>query len=256
MINVRNRQYSTDGKTGGYPTLQSIWWKYIESEQTVGIPTNKYTYQKLIEYINGIGPYWTQLVEQMIPASTIWNTGSKLENSVLHRQKFVYRRQRGCQFVPVVVPPCYLITNIFDYTCASEFVDFYIYPWLNGDTEVSNFQGILMNRINYFLAQTGLTLNDCILNSVSSSWNIILKIGSQEISLASAFHFGYGINDVPTNSSYRNALIDSLPILYRYGYTYTLNGNLLTITGITTEPKNLGQLVSLQVGINLSISCG
>ena len=29
MINVRNRQYITDGKTGGYPNLQSIFWKYI-----------------------------------------------------------------------------------------------------------------------------------------------------------------------------------------------------------------------------------
>ena len=45
MINARNRQYISDGKTGGYPTLQSIWWKYIESEQTVGLPNNKYTYQ-------------------------------------------------------------------------------------------------------------------------------------------------------------------------------------------------------------------
>ncbi len=43
MINVRNRQYITDGKTGGYPTLQSIWWKYIESEQTVGIPNNNFS---------------------------------------------------------------------------------------------------------------------------------------------------------------------------------------------------------------------
>jgi hypothetical protein len=58
MINVRNRQYITDGKTGGYPTLQSIWWKYIEQEQTINVPNNKYTYQKLIYYLNGIGPYW------------------------------------------------------------------------------------------------------------------------------------------------------------------------------------------------------
>ncbi len=64
MINVRNRQYITDGKTGGYPTLQSIFWKYIESESAVGLPNNKYTYQKLIDYVNGIGPYWTKLVVQ------------------------------------------------------------------------------------------------------------------------------------------------------------------------------------------------
>jgi hypothetical protein len=39
------------------------------------------------------------LVEQFIPATTIWNTGTKFENSIFHRQKFVYRRQRMCQVV-------------------------------------------------------------------------------------------------------------------------------------------------------------
>jgi hypothetical protein len=29
-INVRNRMYITDGHTGGYPTLSSIFWKYLE----------------------------------------------------------------------------------------------------------------------------------------------------------------------------------------------------------------------------------
>jgi len=178
MINVRNRQYITDGKTGGYPTLQSIWWKYIESEQTVGIPNNKYTYQKLIDYINGMGPYWMKLVEQMIPATTIWNTGTKLENSVLQKQKFVYRRQRGCQFIPVPVDPCFIITNIFDYTCQTEYVDFNIYAWLNGDTSVSNFQSILANRINVMLSQQGLTLNDCIQSSVQTVWYVDLMIGN------------------------------------------------------------------------------
>jgi hypothetical protein len=254
MINVRNRQYISDGKTGGYPTLQSIWWKYIESEQTVGIPTNKYTYQKLIDYVDGINPYWMQLVEQMIPATTIWNTGTKFENSILQKQKFVYRRQRGCQFVPVLVSPCYLITNIFDYTCVGEFVDFYIFPWLNGDTNVSTFNDILSNRINLFLSQQGLTLNDCIQTSITTVWSILLSVGSQNI-ISETFYNGYGINDVPTNTLYRDQLINLLPSLYNNGYSYSLNGNLLTINGLTLEPKNLGEIVSLQVGINLNINC-
>ncbi len=181
MINVRNRQYITDGKTGGYPTLQSIWWKYIESEQAVGIPNNKYTYQKLIDYINGMGPYWMKLVEQMIPATTIWNTGTRFENSVLQKQKFVYRRQRGCQFIPVPVEPCFIITNIFDYTCQTEYVDFNIYAWLNGDTSVSNFQSVLANRLNIMLAQQGLTLNDCIQSSVQTTWYVDLVIGGTQV---------------------------------------------------------------------------
>jgi hypothetical protein len=254
MINVRNRQYISDGKTGGYPTLQSIWWKYIEQEQTINIPNNKYTYQKLIDYVDGIGPYWMKLVEQMVPATTIWNTGVKMENSVLHKQKFVYRRQRGCQFIPVPVDPCYIISNIFDYNCTTEYTDFNIYPWLNDDINVSNFSGILSNRVNSMLASSGLTLNDCIQNSVESSWYVDLRIGG-DILIQELFYTGYGLTDVPSNRVWRNALIQYLPLLYDFGYTYYLNGNFLTITSLTCTDRNLDEILSLNSGINISINC-
>jgi hypothetical protein len=254
MINTRNRQYITDGKTGGYPTLQSIFWKYIESEQTVGIPNNKYTYQKLIDYVNGIGPYWIKLVEQMVPATTIWNGGVRLENSIFNKQKFVYRRQRGCQFIPVPVEPCYIISNIFDYTCNTEYVDFYIYPWLNGDVQVSNFSSILVNRINNMLAQSGKTLSECVQNSVQTDWYVDLRIGN-DILIQQSFYTGYGMTDVPLDTQWRNALINYLPELYDYGYTYFLNGNTLTITNLTCTPQNMTETVVLNVGINISINC-
>jgi len=254
MINVRNRQYITDGKTGGYPTLQSIFWKYIESESTVGLPNNKYTYQKLIDYVNGIGPYWMKLVEQMIPATTIWNSGVRMENSIFQRQKFVYRRQRGCQFIPVPVEPCFIISNIFDYTCTTEYTDFNIFPWLNGDVDVSNFSSILSNRVNNMLAQSGLTLNDCIQNSVESNWYVDLRIGG-DIIIQELFYVGYGLTDVPTNTMWRNALIQYLPQLYDYGFTFFLNGNVLTITSLTCTERNFNETLSLNSGINISINC-
>ena len=254
MINVRNRQYITDGKTGGYPTLQSIFWKYIESEQTVGLPNNKYTYQKLIDYVDGIGPYWLKLVEQMVPATTIWQGGVRFENSVFNKQKFVYRRQRGCQFIPVPVDPCFIISNIFDYTCSTEYSDFFIYPWLNGDVTVSNFSSILVNRVNNMLASSGLTLNQCVQNSVQSNWYVDLKIGN-DVVINEQFYTGYGLVDVPTNSQWRTALINYLPNLYNYGFTYFLNGNMLTITSLTCQPRNLEETLYLNVGINIDINC-
>jgi hypothetical protein len=254
MINTRNRLYISDGKTGGYPTLQSIFWKYLESEQTVGLPNNKYTYQKLIDYVNGIGPYWTKLIEQMIPATTIWNGGVRLENSIFHKQKFVYRRQRGCQFVPVPVDPCFIISNIFDYTCNTEYADFNIYPWFNGDLNVSNFDSILSNRVNNMLSESGLTLTQCYENSVISDWYVDLTISGEQI-IKEPFYTGYGINDVPTNSQWRNALINYLPQLYNYGYTYYLNGNTLTITNLSCLTNNFVDTVLLNVGINININC-
>ena len=81
MINVRDRQYSSDGKTSGYPTLESIYWKYITMYEDKGIENSNFTYQTMINYIENIGTYWTKLVEQVVPATTLWNTGTKITNS-------------------------------------------------------------------------------------------------------------------------------------------------------------------------------
>jgi hypothetical protein len=213
-----------------------------------------YTYQKLIDYVNGIGPYWIKLVEQMIPATTIWNGGVKFENSIFNRQKFVYRRQRGDKFVPVEVKPCVIIGNLFDYTCTSEYVDFSIYPWLNGDTSVSNFSGILNKSLNNLLVANGLSATQCILNSIQSTWYLDLKIGDDQI-IQVPFYTGYGQTDVPTNTLWKNTLISYLPNLYNYGFTFFLNGNTLRIVNSTCSAKNLNENVVLCAGINIDINC-
>jgi hypothetical protein len=251
-INVRNRMYIFDGKTGGYPTLQSIFWKYLQSEQTVGIPNNKYTYQKLIEYVDALGPYWMRLIEQMVPATTLWMGGTRLENSIFHKQKFVYRRQRGCMIIPVPADPCYIITNVFDYDCNTSYADFFIYPWLNGDTQVSDFTSILSNRVAKFIQEEELEL--CDQNSINSEWYLTLTIGTTTI-INVLFYTGLGVNDAPSALLWRTTLINNLNKLYQYGYTYTLNGNRLTITNLRSVQQNLTDLVNLSVGINMSISC-
>ena len=81
-----------------------------------GIENDNFNYGNMIEYINGLGDYWIRIIEQFMPASAIWNTGTKFENSIFHRQKFVYRMQRGCQIITstpagavvagTITPPC------------------------------------------------------------------------------------------------------------------------------------------------------
>lgn len=95
MLNTRNRLYITDGKTGGYPVLQYLFWLYLEA-QSNQVDTNKYSYENLIEYVNYINPHWIKVVEQMIPATTIWTSGVRYENTPFHRQKYVYKRRLGC----------------------------------------------------------------------------------------------------------------------------------------------------------------
>jgi len=50
-------------------------------------------------------------------------------------------------------------------------------------------------------------------------------------------------------------LIQYLPQLYDYGFTFFLNGNLLTITSLTCTERNIDETLSLNSGINISINC-
>jgi hypothetical protein len=255
-INVRNRQYITDGKTGGYATLQSIFWKYIEQETNIGIPNNHYTYQKLIDYVSGMGQYWMKLVDQMIPASTIWNGGVKYENSIFHRQKASYRRQRGCQLIPDNVKSAgrTMNVNILPATCTDEYVQLYIYPWLNGGNQLSNFSSILFNRVNNFLTSQGTSISECNgISTLSTSWYVDLRAGD-EILIQENFFNSNGINGVPSNSDWKAALIEYLPLI-NPDLIYFLDGDVLTIKNNTCQAKFLNQTLTLNVGIEISVTC-
>jgi len=256
MINVRNRQYITDGKTGGYPTLQSIWWKYIESEQTVGLPNNKYTYQKLIDYVIGLGPFWTKLIEQMIPATTIWQSGLRYENSILHKQKFVYRRQRGCKLIPIPINSCNLVSNIFNKQTAQQNFVLGLYPWTTGDASVSNFDSILFSSLDTMLNQLGKTRSECLLNSIVSTWYVDVRVGST-ILIQQPFYTGVGSDDVPTDQQWIDALNTYLPQLYSQGYTFYIdpNDNTVTITSNTSTPNYVDQTFTINAGTNIQINC-
>lgn len=246
MINVRNRQ-TQSSKTGGYPTLQSIYWKYLTSEQAVNIPSNKYTYQKMIDFTNGIGDYWMRLVEQVVPASTLWSGGQKMSNSEFDRQKFVYRVQRGCEILPVPCTPCSITGPLFKYDCVDQTVDCNLYPSI--DWEI-----ILNSQITNMITSSGYTTADCDLNSIVSSWYIDLRIDS-DIIVQELFYTGYGSGDAPTNAQWVNAVNNHFQYLYQNGLAYTINGNTISFTNIGCMANFTNKTIYLNVGINLSINC-
>ena len=253
-INVRDRWYSTDGKTSGYPNLLNIFYNYLLSNQNVGIPNDNFTYKKLIEYVEGLGPYWIRLVQQMIPASTIWNTGVKYENSSLQRQKFVYRRQRGCQIIPIEVDPCQATANLFSYDCTSETATCSIYPWIGGGSSVNSFQEILYTLLDDYLVSQGLTLGDCVLSSLVSTWYVDVEISGNTV-IQSSFFTGFGPSQVPTNSQWRNALILNLAQLINDGYYFIVNGNSVTVYNLACAEDEQDNTLVINVGINIDINC-
>lgn len=255
MINVRNRQFITDGKTGGYPTLASIYWKYLESEKLINVKNDNFTYQPIIDYLNGMGDYWVRLIEQMVPATTIWNTGVKYENSIFHRQKFVWRRQFGCKIVPIPCNPCELTTQLFDFDCPVQVLECPIYPW-DADPNYLSFGTIFANTLVDYLQTSGLTPNDCILNTVTSLWYVELKYDGVPL-VSNQFATTVGYQNFPSGNDWYNALINSLDDLQTFGFDYDIDtkNDIVAIYNINCIPVDNEDVFEINVGINFSILC-
>jgi hypothetical protein len=258
MINVRNRQFITDGKTGGYPTLQSIYWRYLESEQAINIPNDNFTYQTMIDYVNGLGDYWVRLIEQMIPATTIWNTGVKYENSIFHRQKFVWRRQRGCQIIPVPCKPCYLVGQIFAYDCPIQSIECNL-KGFNGSPTTQSFNTVLVSTINDYLTQKNIQITDCLVNSIQSNWYVNVKF-NDDVIINYLYFQGFGLNNnnfsAPTVDQWIQGVTEAFSDLQNYGLSYILDDNgVITVYNINCIPLNVLQTFEINSSINFNILC-
>ena len=243
MINVRDRQFNTDGKTSGYPLLQKIYWMYLESGQAINVPNDNFTYKTMVEYVNKLGTYWIRLVEQMVPATTIWNGGIKYENSLFHRQKFVWRRQAGCQIIPIPCEPCNLTTEIYPKDCFLSTGTCPVFP-------NKTFYNILYDT----LINNNIGAN-CDTTTIQSEWYYKLTIGGVTV-INNKFFDGVGLintNSVPSDNDWLNAIDDSLSNLFNYGLWYEISGGDILFWNLTCEPSLT--TVNIDVGINFTITC-
>jgi len=249
FINVRNRWTISDGKTGGYPTLQSVFWNYLQSEETVGIPSNKFTYQKMIDFTLGLGDYWQRLLEQVVPATTIWMTGQKMDNSAFHRQKIVWRRQRGCIFIPVSCIPCAYNGQLFTYDCIDQTLTCSL-------TNLSNplFPSqVLSDSVNNLIASSGYTQTQCDETSVVSTWYIDCRLDS-DILIQGSFFTGYG-DQTPTTTQILTAIETELDTLYSFGLNYYLAGNNLIVSNTTCYDNFTNKTFHINIGVDIDINC-
>ena len=82
-----------------YITLEDVYQSYVNS--TGFTP---YNITDVHEFINRMSPYWTSIVEQIVPSTTLWTGGNLIQNSVFGRSKYGYKF--GCQ-------PKIIIENLY-----------------------------------------------------------------------------------------------------------------------------------------------
>jgi hypothetical protein len=73
-----------------YIILEDIYRDYITNTNFT-----PYNLPDITEFINKMSPYWTQVIDQFVPATTLWMGGNLIENGLFGRSKYQYKF--GCQ---------------------------------------------------------------------------------------------------------------------------------------------------------------
>jgi hypothetical protein len=86
LIDVKNRQTISQ-----YATLKALYERYLDSSSYCNTVSSKFDYYTMEQFANLIGDYWVDLIEQVIPATTIWGSVKIYTNTLFDQQKFRYK---------------------------------------------------------------------------------------------------------------------------------------------------------------------
>jgi hypothetical protein len=86
LIDVKNRQ-----TISGYPTLRALYDRYMSSYQYCGINSSEFDYMNMDQFAGLVGDYWVDIIEQVVPSTTIWGSVKIYSNTIFDQQKFRYK---------------------------------------------------------------------------------------------------------------------------------------------------------------------
>jgi len=91
LIDAKSRQTISD-----YPLLRLFYELYLKASNCGSDLSGKFTYDTMFEFMDKIGDYWLDLLEQVVPATTIWegcdNSGKIYRNTIFDQNKFKYKK--------------------------------------------------------------------------------------------------------------------------------------------------------------------
>ncbi len=86
LIDAKNRKTITS-----YATLKALYERYLNSTDYCNADSSGFNYSNMDQFANLIGDYWVDIIEQVVPATTIWGSVKVHTNTMFDQQKFKYR---------------------------------------------------------------------------------------------------------------------------------------------------------------------
>ncbi len=86
LIDVKNRQ-----TINSYATLRALYDRYVNSSWYCDNQSAAYNYLTMEQFAGLLGDYWVDIIEQVIPSTTIWGSVKVYSNTIFDTPKFKYK---------------------------------------------------------------------------------------------------------------------------------------------------------------------
>ena len=191
LTDAKNRQ-----TISGYPTLRALYDRYMNSLEFCGTDSSKFTYYTIDQFASLLDNYWSDLIEQVVPATTIWGSVKVYTNTIFDQQKFKYRAY----------------TTFLSENCGNPFFGEKVLSPINGTSGQCQSVEIKYEFLNTDKNNTDLTKSN--VNKVSTCTQACLaqyNVGSEFIGTVSSETIrknnnngGAATNNFITNAQYTN----------------------------------------------------
>jgi len=215
-----------------YPVLSKIYWDYLNYAGTLNLKAIDYV--KTLSFMNTFDTYWVKLLQQFIPATTIFLAGRKYANANITTTKFQYKHglrsstgwtgTDGSEFQDEALKPSpsgYL--DVFH-------CDGVLSPDLHGNNIIFLTQAKLSDKAHSYLTRGGYFSAD--------SYDFYRHYASQQNVLEAA-HANYGTTTGMTSSTTTDYMY--FPTIASIAGSTDISGaHIITATSGVTFDENLG----------------
>jgi hypothetical protein len=86
LIDAKNRKTISQ-----YATLKALYDRYLNSKFYCGNNSSAFNYMTMDQFAKLLGNYWVDIIEQVVPATSIWGSTKVYSNTIFDQQKFKYK---------------------------------------------------------------------------------------------------------------------------------------------------------------------
>lgn len=121
MMNTQLVDAKTRKTISAYPTLRALYDRYVQSTYFADVQSSEYNYDKMDDIAKKVGDNWVDVIEQLVPATTIWGSVKVYGNTVFDQQKYQYKL--GTTFTCTDSGKCSLDNIEFLNNCMGSIID-------------------------------------------------------------------------------------------------------------------------------------